>query len=387
MYLCRQLLAPLRADKAEVIIRTDGHTAHLSSETKERLDEIGMKIEVYESSSMSKNIIPEQDGRIAVLSKFLNAALNDRESSVPKAVSVAISQYNHVLGNKKSAPVELFTGRKICTQEPISVNINDLVAEIETDRTTKRELADKRNAEKKMRAPRLILKPAGEAVDGPNEQTLQENDVVRLNEKWDKADLDRLWKVVDINWQEGKFRAKKYNIRNEVKPKTFDISLIDSKSSSKTVVHERRGRIHLGKKASGTLQGPRVHRVDLLDDSAISLGPKSTLPPTPMPEMDPNPERATSTPSKSGVLNSTFNAWNPIKYAQNFMSGTANWIGSPETPDLNSSNENTKIAEGSDESFHSVASSALNDNDIAELEKPEPRRSNRTRKQVEHYQA
>ncbi|CBY08351.1 unnamed protein product [Oikopleura dioica] len=401
MYLCRQLLAPLRADKAEVIIRTDGHTAHLSSETKERLDEIGMKIEVYESSSMSKNIIPEQDGRIAVLSKFLNAALNDRESSVPKAVSVAISQYNHVLGNKKSAPVELFTGRKICTQEPISVNINDLVTEIETDRTTKRELADRRNAEKKMRAPRLILKPAGEAVDGPNEQTLQENDVVRLNEKWDKADLDRLWKVVDINWQEGKFRAKKYNIRNEVKPKTFDISLIDSVISH-TVAEIRtslirnpaarqwfmRGEdVSIWEESEWNLQGPRVHRVDLLDDSAISLGPKSTLPPTPMPEMDPNPDRATSTPSKSGVLNSTFNAWNPMKYAQNFMSGTANWIGSPETPDLNSSNENTIIAEGSDESFHSVASSALNDNDIAELEKPEPRRSNRTRKQVEHYQA
>jgi hypothetical protein len=110
-YLVRQLLAPLQAEDASVIIRTDAHSAHVSAETKRRLDEIGMKISIYESTSMSKNLIPEQDSRIAVLSKFLNAALNDRDVSVPAAVAKSISQYNFVLGNQKFAPVELFTGR------------------------------------------------------------------------------------------------------------------------------------------------------------------------------------------------------------------------------------------------------------------------------------
>jgi hypothetical protein len=402
-YLVRQLLAPLQAEDASVIIRTDAHSAHVSGETKRRLDEIGMKISIYESTSMSKNLIPEQDSRIAVLSKFLNAALNDRDVSVPAAVAKSISQYNFVLGNQKFAPVELFTGRRICTQEPAEYDLNDLVREIESNRTSKRELADEANAAKKMKKDRLVLKPADEEVNGTNEQNLEPGNIVRLNKKWDKADLDRLWKVVSINWETRTFEAVKFNVRNNVKPKEYDLDTIDTVISQTVrrvqdslysnpaarMWFMRSDDLSVWEDSDWNPQGQRPHSIELLNDSAISLGPKSTLPPTPAPEMDPNPELRTSTPAKKQVLNSYYNAWKPRVFTEKFTG----WSESPET-EVNSSCDNTLTStksEESDASFHSAASSAnssaLNESDLAKLEVPEPRRSNRQRKPTQRYEA
>ncbi|CBY06723.1 unnamed protein product [Oikopleura dioica] len=398
-YLTRQLLAPLKAEDATVIIRTDAHSAHVSRETKNRLDNIGMKVEIFESTSMSKNLIPEQDARIAVLSKFLNAELNDRETTIQVAVQNAVSQYNHVLGNRKLAPVEIFTGRRICTQKPVEIDVNDLVYEIEAERTAKRESVDRSNALKQKKKDRLILKPVGAEVNGTTEQILKVGDVVRLNKTWDKADLDRLWKVVSLNWNERTFQAVKYNISNAVAPKTISVDIIDAvishnvrkiqeslfENPAARMWSMRKEDLSIWEDSDWNPQGQRAHNLKLLDDSAISLGPSSTLPPTPMPEMDPDPCRTASTPTKANVLNSTFNSWLPEKFVEKFT----RWTGSPETPEtiLEKTANETSASDKSDSSFHSVASnsSALNESDIQKLYVQEPRRSSRVRKQTDFY--
>ena len=322
---------------------------------------------------------------------------------MPQAVARSISQYNFVLGNQKFAPVELFTGRRICTQEPAEYDLNDLVREIESSRTAKREAADAANAAKKMKKDRLVQKPAGEEVNGENEQNLEPGNVVRLNKKWDKADLDRMWKVVSINWEARTFEAVKFNIGNNVKPKVYDLDTIDTVISQtvrriqESLYNNPAARmwyiqsddLSVWEDSDWNPQGQRTHRIELLDDSAISLGPKLTLPPTPAPEMDPNPDLRTSTPAKKQVLSSYYNAWKLRVFIEKF----AGWTASPEI-DLNSSSENTLTSmknEESDASFHSAASSAnssaLNESDLAKLELPEPRRSNRQRKPIQRYEA
>jgi hypothetical protein len=278
-----------------------------------------------------------------------------------------------------------------------------LVREIELNRTTKRELADEANAAKKMKKDRLVLKPADEEVNGTNEQNLEPGNVVRLNKKWDKADLDRLWKVVSINWNARTFEAVKYNVRNKVKPKEYDLDTIDTVISQTVrrvqdslysnpaarMWFMRSDDLSIWEDSDWNPQGQRPHSIELLNDSAISLGPKSTLPPTPAPEMDPNPELRTSTPAKKQVLNSYYNAWKPRVFIEKFTG----WSESPET-EVNSSCDNTLTSsksEESDASFHSAASSAnssaLNESDLAKLEVPEPRRSNRQRKPTQRYEA
>ncbi|CAG5076906.1 Oidioi.mRNA.OKI2018_I69.PAR.g8583.t1.cds [Oikopleura dioica] len=332
MTLVKQLLAPLQSKSTRIIIRCDKHAAHRSAETKSRLAKLNMEVELYESTHMSKNIIPEQDGRIAVLSKLLNAQLNDRSLELPQAVQNAIASYNHTLGHGKLAPVELFTG-----------------------------------------------------------------DIIRLSTRWDKQDYDRLWKVVEINWKSRTCLARKFNAKNDVKPREISFDIIDTivsdtvRKVSDNLLSNPMARLWLmqpedvsvWEEADENHLGPRAHRIDLLDDSAISLGPKSTLPPTPAPEIEVSPKQ--STPSKT--LKSSFGLWCSNNIVSRLLTtgDTGVWTASPET-DLNETDETVQNNESSEDcSFHSVASSsALNESD---LDKLKIRTSSRTRREPDRYRS
>ena len=90
----KNVLSALNSEKSNVICRTDGASAHTSRKTKECLDKAGVVLEVHESTTCSKNVIPAQDVRIRALQKFLVVALNEKDSSIDYALFWTIRMYN-----------------------------------------------------------------------------------------------------------------------------------------------------------------------------------------------------------------------------------------------------------------------------------------------------
>ncbi|CAG5082030.1 Oidioi.mRNA.OKI2018_I69.PAR.g10018.t1.cds [Oikopleura dioica] len=288
MFLAKQLLSPLQSTRSKVIVRCDRHSVHKSEETKKSLEELGMEVSIYESTTFSKNIIPEQDARIGLFSKLLNAVQNDPSKSVLEATSWACAQYNHTLSSGNLAPVEIMTGRKAVTQEPVDINLDSLIDDIKSNRKTKRDAADKSNASKK-KSKRLNLVEKGKATS-EEETEIDVGQIIRTAQKWDKNDLDRLYRVTSIEWSRREVKAVKVNARNKTKPKTISFSAIDAVISQEVrTIQENlidnsivrswivtKNGLSVWEEAPQDHIGPRAPRMPTFDDSGISQGPPGT---------------------------------------------------------------------------------------------------------------
>ena len=205
----KNVLSALNSEKSNVICRTDGASAHTSRKTKECLDKAGVVLEVHESTTCSKNVIPAQDVRIRALQKFLVVALNEKDSSIDYALFWTIRMYNQSICNLGFAPAELFHRRKLGTQADIEVSDEWIKERVKDIRKEGRESADRRNENKKKKK-RLQVIPyedvflnSGEMLEklDPERQLLKEGNCVKLHKTYNKTDLNKMWKVKSIDWE------------------------------------------------------------------------------------------------------------------------------------------------------------------------------------------
>ena len=226
------VLSPLRCKSgtSTIIIRTDGATAHTSAETHKALEKMGVSLEVHQSTTCSKNLIPAQDARIKAIQRFLTVALNNADWSSDEAIFEATKMYNQSLTNLGFAAAELFTRRRLGGQSEIGISDAEIRERLINTRKLNRETADRRNEAKK-KAQRLTFVPYDTFKAGQIHKdilTLKVGDQIKLHKKHDKTDLNRLWTIRTLNWPENTFSAKKTNMGgNRGKLRTFNMDAID----------------------------------------------------------------------------------------------------------------------------------------------------------------
>ena len=235
MCSARAILAPLHNTDVKVICRCDAAAPHTAKTTQEKLKKFGVLLEIYQSSTISKNIIPEHDARIGIFSKYLNVALNNPNMHVDQAVLWATIQYNQSLTNLNWSPAEILTKRRLGDQSEIALSNLELKSRIDKCRQKSRETHDREKLRKKKKKL-LQFKPWDDLyLNAPeileevrkNYEILKISDVIKLNIKYEKNDNNRLYVVKSIDWDNAKFSAQKLN-----KPKgkifNFALSAIDT---------------------------------------------------------------------------------------------------------------------------------------------------------------
>ena len=297
----KNTLCALMSETSTVICRTDGASAHTSKYTKMHLEKAGVVLDIRESSTCSKNMIPAQDVRIKALQKFLVVAFNNKAWTMQHATYWALRMYNQSIGNAGFAPAELFHRRKLGSQADIGVSDEWLKDKVKDIRKQKRESADERNQRKKKKK-RLEVVPYEDVFLNsedmlkeldPNRQFLKVGDCVKLHKAFDKADLNRLWTVVSIDWKNKKFVGLKENMGTRGKPRKWSLEAIDQVVSNQIpilgILIEQQRRRRRAAKSCSELWGfdnqysiyPLERENDanpmvMVDDSGI-ISPESTL--------------------------------------------------------------------------------------------------------------
>ena len=196
---------------------------------------MGVELDIRESSTCSKNMIPAQDVRIKALQKFLVVAYNNKDWTSQHAAYWALRMYNQSISNVGFAPAELFHRRKLGSQADIGISDEWLKSKVDQIRKQKRDAADEQNAKLKKKK-RLEIVPyqdvflnSGEMLEDldPSRQLLKVKDCVKLHKAFDKADLNRLWTVISIDWKAKKFVGIKENMGTRGKPRKWSLEAID----------------------------------------------------------------------------------------------------------------------------------------------------------------
>ena len=254
MCTARAILAPLHNTEVKVILRCDAAAPHTAKDTQAKLRRFGIHLDIYQSSSISKNIIPEHDARIATFGKYLNVSLNNPGMHVDQAILWATVQYNHSLTNLNWSPAELFTSRRLGCQTNLNLKNEELIHRINECRLKARQASD-REKQRKKKKKLLKFKPwndtylnAPEVLEKLREEyeLIKTGDIVKLHINYEKNDLNRLYVIKDINWDKNTFEAQKLNTPKG-KIFTFTLSAIDVVQSDyiRAVGEQNRKRLRL----------------------------------------------------------------------------------------------------------------------------------------------
>ena len=219
MGMARSVLAPLHRKSVKVICRCDGASQHSSKQTIESLAKMGIEVEIFQSTTFSKNKIPEHDARIATFSRLLSVIMNNPEISKQQAVVEATVEYNQSISNVSYAPAEIFTGRKIGSQDLTNIELKGLAKKIEEVRLRNKKATEKFKERKKLKKKLSFIPWRNEALNDPSVmrklrekgEFLKIGDTVKLNLGYEKNDLDRLFLIKTINWNERTFEGQKLN--------------------------------------------------------------------------------------------------------------------------------------------------------------------------------
>ena len=219
-----QTLGTLGAKENSLIVRTDGMTAHTSADTRAALEKHNVTIEVHQSRSGSKNLIPAQDARIKTLQNQITIELNKGIS--PKlAIYRATVEYNRALTDTTLTPAEMLFRRSQATKAELKVTDEELRERILTERAKQREVDD-RAEERRLPLPALeIIRESSPEYSRWKEMSplerenssirvLKVGDLVKINKQIQKLEI-KLWKVISIDWEGKCFKAKKATVTRE----------------------------------------------------------------------------------------------------------------------------------------------------------------------------
>ena len=109
----KDTLAVTEQESTDITVRMDRVASHVSLSKDLDLKQEGIKLELREKVTMSKNDLAPLDGRMSKFSRMLNYRLGDARISPEQAVKKAVRDYNFTISAEGYRPVELFHGRLV----------------------------------------------------------------------------------------------------------------------------------------------------------------------------------------------------------------------------------------------------------------------------------
>ena len=205
----KSMLTPHSSDQLKIGLRCDAATWHNSAEVRETLNLLNVEIQLHDSASLSKNIVPELDGKLKHFSRHLGHYMSTTALHPEICAQLACQKMNTTVGRQNCTPAELFTGRKAFTDESVRISANDLLSSIAHSRESKRTSAERANYQK-LRKSEQQKHPYSDptlnstaSTDHLNLSQLCNGDQVPLNTQFDKNHPERSnwWTVESVDFK------------------------------------------------------------------------------------------------------------------------------------------------------------------------------------------
>ena len=178
----------------EVKILSDRLSSHVKASQNPKLAEKGMKIECFKPKSKSPNKIPELDGRLSKISRFLRQEMTSPNVSIEQAAFAAANKYNSTISAEGHKPVELFTGRRSFSPDTFKVDVDALRQAIASGRKASRQSVDKVQGKDNFVRKDFVPYVKGSADDYDSREyvPIKLGDLITIKGPFDKNEL-RSW--------------------------------------------------------------------------------------------------------------------------------------------------------------------------------------------------
>ena len=189
----KSILCPHGLDFVKLTIRCDQAPWHKSMPVKEALLLMNVELLFYDSTTLSKNIIPELDVRIKIYSQFLKQLVDNTVWDIQTCCFAAAAKCNSNIGTLGYTPAELFVGRGWLNGKTIQIDTEALLNKIQLKREQRRESAERMYAQKQARKELKLIPYKNRELNSPvvnNPQLLKlkTGDQVTLKGNTDKND-------------------------------------------------------------------------------------------------------------------------------------------------------------------------------------------------------
>ena len=182
-----------RGESKTIRILSDKLSCHVKAAKNAKLDDLNIKLEFHQSKSLSPNKLPELDGRLAKLSKFLRQEMTNPDATHESAAFAAAHKYNSTRSSEGFQPVELWTGTRSYTGDSFKVDVEQLRRSVARSRLAAREGADRRSGNDKfIQKPIVPYNEQNHNYESNEYSPIQLGDLILPKSDYNKNAL-RLW--------------------------------------------------------------------------------------------------------------------------------------------------------------------------------------------------
>lgn len=204
----KAILCPHNMDNAVIQLRCDSASWHTSTMVVQGLQLMKIELALHNSTTLSKNIIPELDARIRLYSKYLIQEIAETPPSMGAEVvcHLAAAKCNNTVGGTGFTPAELFLGRGWKDNETIQLNVKEILKGVTARRATRRAYEDKKNLRKLQKKEQMLVPYEDEKLNSslvrlPALTDLKAGDTVTLIQPSDKNEPKSAWVVQAVDFK------------------------------------------------------------------------------------------------------------------------------------------------------------------------------------------
>ena len=222
----RDTLAITEQESTEITVRMDRVASHVSLSKDPDLKIEGIKLELREKVTMSKNDLAPLDGRMSKFSRMLNYRLGDSRLNPNQAVKKALRDYNFTISAEGYRPVELFHGRLVNGKQ-FEVPLEHLKStQIEKREAIRKSVMKSKESRFKTRPMNFVpFSDKHSNYTSRNSMPLKCGDILLIDAGgFQKNDLRPFYQIVKtdrfpqgISWDEKQVHCKKMDLINSTK--------------------------------------------------------------------------------------------------------------------------------------------------------------------------
>ena len=185
------ILCPHQMDAIKMTVRCDRATWHTSTAMTLTLKMLNIELQLYHSTTLSKNIIPELDSRIKIFSQYFVQIVEDCPYDLIVCMHLAAAKTNNSIGKLGFTPAELFVNRKWENDDQIIISTKEIIKALKERRLARRLYENRKTAAKhQMREMEFVPYEEDELnsplVNLPGIIKLKPGDIVTLKESFNK---------------------------------------------------------------------------------------------------------------------------------------------------------------------------------------------------------
>ena len=184
-----------RGEECSVEVICDELAVHASAVAQSSIVQ-GLTVKCKETASMSKNVLPELDGRLSKISRLMRAELADPNVSRSDVAVRTARKYNSLIGAEGYCPMELWRSRTLFGNKNFLVKTQLLREGIARSRRLNRESRDRQRGP----CPERAFVPYEEHVTCYSNKVvtpLKKGDIIIPYGKFDKNEMNPLYRICE----------------------------------------------------------------------------------------------------------------------------------------------------------------------------------------------